>query len=425
MTAISVGGSDSAGTVVSSRMRWVQLLLWFLAMAIVGTWQYAFTLFVAPIRVAQGWADTTIVWAFTTLVSAEAISALATGYFLDKLQPKKMLRVGGVCLAVGAGINATASSPWMLYLGSAVMAIGVGIVSIGAPISSVKWFPNSKGLATGTVVVGFVAGSLITVLPLKVWIENLGYVSAFLYVGIGQGVVLYLFSFVARSPREGEVPKSEEARVLTTDRDFTLAEALRTGPFWVLFVIFICVCSGGLIVTALFSQIARSYGVFSLEMAMVGLTMTVFSWALFFDRCMNAACRPVFGLLSDRIGRENALALAFAFEAASIYLFLHVAHDPVWFILVSGLIFFGWGEIFTLMPIMIAETYGTKHAQTIYGWLYTAKGFASLSVPFATAYVATAKNWDGVFLLCVIADMVAVAMVLFMLKPMRRKYVSR
>jgi OFA family oxalate/formate antiporter-like MFS transporter len=153
--------------------------------------------------------------------------------------------------------------------------------------------------------------------------------------------------------------------------------------------------------------------------------MTAFSWALFFDRCMNAACRPVFGLVSDFIGRENALALAFVFEAASIYLFLHVAHDPVWFIVISGLIFFGWGEIFTLMPIMVTETYGTKHAQTIYGWLYTAKGFASLAVPFATAYVAAAKNWDAVFQLCSLADVAAAVMALFVLKPMRRKYVAR
>ena len=192
-----------------------------------------------------------------------------------------------------------------------------------------------------------------------------------------------------------------------------------------MYAMFVMVGAGGLMATAQLAPIANDYNIANVPVSILGLTLPALSFALTLDRMVNGASRPFFGWLSDHIGREHTMFLAFLLEGAGIYALFVFASNPIAFVVLSGLVFFAWGEIYSLFPAMCTDIYGRKFATTNYGMLYTAKGTASLLVPLSSVLTAATGDWHTVFILAALLDIGAALMALLLLKPLRIKEIAR
>jgi OFA family oxalate/formate antiporter-like MFS transporter len=397
--------------------RWLQLLIGIVCMVMIANLQYGWTLFVGPIGQKYGWDRAAIQVAFTIFVLTETWLVPVEGWFVDRFGPKIVVVVGGVLVGISWMMNAYASSLTMLYIAAAIGGIGAGGVYGTCVGNALKWFPDRRGLAAGLTAAGFGAGSALTIVPIQSMIRSSGYEATFFWFGLAQGVVVFALAWLLRAPRAGEVPAS--TRVQQSARDYTPVEMLRTPIFWVMYVMFVLVCAGGLMATAQLAPIANDFKVAGVSVSLLGLTLPALTFALSIDRILNGLTRPFFGWVSDHIGRENTMFIAFTLEAVGIWALSVLGHDPVLFVLLSGLVFFAWGEIYSLFPSTCTDVYGTKYATTNAGLLYTAKGTASLLVPFANILAVATGDWHAVFVVAAIMNAIAAIMALAVLRPLR------
>src|SRR5947209_10855795 len=332
-----------------------------------------------------------------------------------------MISGSGVLVAIAWVINSVADSLFLLYLGAAIGGIGAGVIYGGSVGNALKWFPDRRGLAAGLTAAGFGAGSALTVIPIANMIQSSGYESAFLWFGLGQGIVVVIVALLLRAPAHGEVAAPAAPAVQQTRRDYTPAEALKTPVFWVMYLMFYAVGAGGLMAVAQLAPIARDFKVADVPVSLVGLTLPALTFALTIDRVLNGVCRPFFGWVSDNIGRENTMFIAFMLEGIGIYCLHFFAAHPVLFVILSGLVFFAWGEIYSLFPATCTDIYGKTFATTNYGMLYTAKGTASLLVPFGNTLMTATGSWTAVFIIAAVLNIVAAIMAPLILRPMRLK----
>jgi OFA family oxalate/formate antiporter-like MFS transporter len=251
-------------------------------------------------------------------------------------------------------------------------------------------------------------------------IQTSGYEATFLWFGLGQGLVVVVLSFLLRAPRSGEAPSS--TRLRQSARDYTPLEMLSSPIFWVMYVMFVLVGAGGLMATAQLAPIANDFQIAKTPVSLLGITLPALTFALSIDRVLNGLTRPFFGWVSDRIGRENTMFIAFALEAVGIWSLSVFGRDPVLFVVLSGAVFFAWGEIYSLFPSTCTDVYGVKYATTNAGFLYTAKGTAALLVPLANVLAAASGGWRAVFLVAAMMNAVAAIMALAVLKPLRTAY---
>jgi len=398
--------------------RWLQLFLGIVCMAMIANLQYGWTLFVNPIDAKYHWGRAAIQVAFTTFVVCETWLVPIEGYLVDRFGPRPVVLVGGILVGIAWVMNAYASSLPMLYAAAAIGGIGAGAVYGTCVGNALKWFPDRRGLAAGLTAAGFGMGSALTIIPIQAIIKSSGYETAFLYFGIGQGLVVFLLSFGLAAPRKGEVP--EVAKVALSRRQYTWTEMVRTPVFWVMYVMFVCMAAGGLMATAQLGPIAKDFRIADVPVSLLGLTLPALTFALSIDRVLNGVTRPFFGWVSDHIGRENTMFIAFAIEAVGIVALARLGHDPVYFVILTGIVFFAWGEIYSLFPSTCADTYGSRFATTNSGLLYTAKGTASLIVPY-TSVLSAGGNWHTVFYLAAGLNALAAIMALAVLRPMRMR----
>jgi OFA family oxalate/formate antiporter-like MFS transporter len=171
------------------------------------------------------------------------------------------------------------------------------------------------------------------------------------------------------------------------------------------------------------APIAKDFKVATVPVTLLGFTLPALTFALTIDRFMNGITRPFFGWVSDHLGRENTMFVAFILEGLGILLLLRYAQNPTLFVVLSGLVFFAWGEIYSLFPATCADIYGRKYCTTIYGILYTAKGTAALLVPLSS-YVSQRSGWSGVFVAAAVLNFAAALLAMFLLKPMRQRALS-
>jgi MFS transporter, OFA family, oxalate/formate antiporter len=322
-------------------------------------------------------------------------------------------------------MNAYADSLMTLYLAAAIGGIGAGVIYGGSVGNALKWFPDRRGLAAGLTAAGFGAGSALTVVPIANMIQSSGYEAAFFWFGIGQGLIVVVFSLFLRAPQAGEVKVPAAPAVQQTRRDHGPAEVLRSPPFWVMYAMFVMVGTGGLMAVAQLAPIARDFKIDGIPVSILGLTLPALTFALTIDRVLNGVCRPFFGWVSDQIGRENTMFIAFLAEGIGIYALYHFAADPFLFVILSGLVFFAWGEIYSLFPATCTDIYGRKFATTNYGMLYTAKGTASLLVPLGNVVTAATGSWTTVFLVAAALNIIAAVMALVVLRPMRQRAMAQ
>jgi len=403
----------------SEATRWGQLVFGIICMVMIANLQYGWTLFVNPIDDKYQWGRAAIQVAFTIFVVTETWLVPFEGYLIDRFGPKIMVCGSGFLVAIAWVINSVADSLALLYLAAAIGGIGAGVIYGASVGNALKWFPDRRGLAAGLTAAGFGAGSALTVVPIANMIQSGGYEAAFLWFGIGQGIIVIIFAMFLRAPQAGEVKAPAAPAVQQTQRDHSPTEVLRSAPFWVMYAMFVMVGTGGLMAVAQLAPIARDFKIDSMPVSIIGLTLPALTFALTIDRVLNGVCRPFFGWVSDQIGRENTMFIAFLAEGIGIYALYHYATDPFMFVILSGLVFFAWGEIYSLFPATCTDLYGRKFATTNYGMLYTAKGTASLLVPLANVLTAATGSWTAVFLVAAALNIIAAFMALLVLRPMR------
>src|SRR5438270_8698555 len=420
-TPMSVASQAPARAVASGATRWGQLVFGIICMVMIANLQYGWTLFVNPIDQKYHWGRAAIQVAFTIFVLTETWLVPIEGYLIDKFGPRVMVCLSGALVAIAWVINSVADSLFLLYVGAAIGGVGAGVIYGASVGNALKWFPDRRGLAAGLTAAGFGAGSALTVIPIANMIATSGYQAAFLWFGLGQGIVVMVVALLLRAPEAGEVVAPAAPAVQQTRRDYGPAEVLKTPVFWVMYAMFVMVGAGGLMAIAQLAPIANDYKIAGVPVSILGLTLPALTFALTIDRVLNGVCRPFFGWVSDHIGRENTMFIAFFVEGVGIYAPLYFANNPVLFVILSGVVFFAWGEIYSLFPATCTDIYGRKFATTNYGMLYTAKGTASLLVPLANVLTSATGSWHAVFYVAAILNIVAAILALLVLKPMRRR----
>jgi OFA family oxalate/formate antiporter-like MFS transporter len=275
----------------------------------------------------------------------------------------------------------------------------------------------------GLTAAGFGAGAAATVIPIRNVIIGYGYEVAFLWFGLAQGLVILVLSQALRAPQPGETPKPAP-RLTQSLREYAPLDMLKSPIFWLLYLMFVLVASSGLMATAQIAPIALDFKLADREVTLLFVTATTLSFALVFDNVLNGLARPFFGWISDVIGRENTMAIVFSFGALAYWGLSEFGHAPYMFIIMTGFIFFTWGEIFSLFPATCTDTFGARYATTNAGLLYTAKGAAAWVVPLASVFKNYTGHWYLVFVIATTMNLVVAAVALFVLKPMRRKLVS-
>jgi MFS transporter, OFA family, oxalate/formate antiporter len=408
----------------ASTNRWLQLWLGVLCMVLIANLQYAWTLFVDPMHQAHGWSIAQIQVAFSVFIATETWLTPIEGYIVDRLGPasgpRLMIVFGGVLVGVAWVLNAYATSLEMLYVGAGLSGVGAGAIYATCVGNAVKWFPDRRGLAVGLTAAGFGAGAALTVVPIRLVISTYGYASAFFWFGLLQGAVLLVVAQVMRGPTAGTVlPAVVRAEVPQSARSYTSAEVLKSPAFWLLYVMLVLVSGSGLMATAQLAPIAKDFGVSNSAVLFGATTLSV---ALVVDNVMNGLARPFFGAVSDWIGREYTMAIAFSLGALSYWLLAVAGNSPWAFVLCAALIFFTWGEIFSLFPSTCTDLFGTKYATANAMLLYTAKGTSAFLVPFANLLVSATGSWGAVFLVAAGTNVLVVVLALFVLRPIREAH---
>jgi len=411
--------SEAAATPAT---RWGYLAVCVISMVMIANLQYGWTLFVNPINKANGWSIASIQFAFAIFIALETWLTPIEGWIVDVLGPQRgpklMVAFGGIMVAIGWVINSYAASLTMLYLGAIVSGIGGGAVYATCVGMAVKWFPDRRGLAVGLTAAGYGAGAALTVIPIQYVIANYGYNSAFLWFGIVQGGIVFVLALLLRGPEAGEMAAAPAPKVAQSARSQSPKDVLFSPVFWLLYIMFVMVSASGLMATAQIAPIAADFNVGNQIVFWGATTLTA---ALIIDNLANGAARPLFGWISDNIGRENTMAIAFGLGGVAYWLLGALGAAPWAFVLFAALIFLTWGEIFSLFPSTCTDTFGAKFATVNLSLLYTAKGTSAFLVPVANLIKSSTGSWHMVFVVTALMNFAVVGLALFVLKPLRAR----
>jgi OFA family oxalate/formate antiporter-like MFS transporter len=410
-------GSMSSAT---SSTRWIQLVLGLIAMMSISSPQYVWTLFTKSFQENLHTTLPAIQITFSILIVLQTWLSPVQGFLVDKFGPRLLIAVG--CLLSGAGwvTSSYVTTLTGLYLTYGLFCgIGTGIVYIGIIGLMVRWFPDRRGFATGMVAAGYGFGAIATTFPIDAMLKSAGYQHTLVVFGIIMGIVGAAAALMLRMPTTSDVlppPPMTASKVNVAPK-----EMLRTRVFWLLFFMMTMMSTGGLMIISQFAAFSRDFGVASV----VVLGFAALPLALTVDRITNGLTRPFFGWVSDRIGRENTMAIAFLMEAAAVTVMVLSRDNALLFVILSAVVFFGWGEIFSLFPSTLTDTFGTKSATTNYGFLYMAQGVGSvLGGPLAALLHDMTGSWLPVFAIIITLDILTGILALVALKPMRSAYLK-
>jgi oxalate/formate antiporter len=395
-----------------AQRRWIQLGLGFIAMMAISSPQYVWTLFVKSFETKTGASLAAVQVTISVLIVLQTWLAPIQGWLIDRFGPRLLITFGAALSGLGWVAAAHVNSIFALYATYGLLCgFGTGFVYVGVVGLMVRWFPERRGFAAGIVAAGYGFGAMLTTFPIADMMRKVGYQHTLVVFGLILGGVGVLASLFLRAPKLEDFPASTTALSGVSPR-----EMLRSPIFWLMFVMMAMMATGGLMVVTQFAGFAKEFGVGSaLVFGLAALPL-----ALTFDRITNGLTRPFFGWVSDQIGRENTMALAFGMEGCAIALLLVFRHDPLLFVLMSGFVFFGWGEIFSLFPSTLTDTFGAKFATTNYGLLYVSQGVGAIfGAPLAALLHGAVGSWLPVFIIVIALDIITALLALFVLKPMR------
>lgn len=407
--------------------RWRQLVIGIVCTAMVANLQYGWTYFVDPINAKYHWGREAIQWAFTIFIAAATWLVPVEGWFVDRFGPRIVVGAGGILVAVSWTINSQAASLPVLYLGMALSGIGNGAVWGTCIANALKWFPDRRGLAAGLTAAGFGGGSALTVVPIIKVIAAHGYESAFLWFGLMQGGIITLMSLFLMAPdlrAEPGISGLETSFRAGSERDYTPFAMLRCPIFWVIYVMFTTVAASGLVVTAQLAPIANDYRIANTVINLAVVSSTVLVASAVIDNVLNGLARPIFGYVSDHIGREVTMAAVFTAGAGAYLALGTLGTSPYWFVLTAGLVYLTWGEIYGLFPATCSDFFGSRYATVNAGILYTGKGVAAWLVPAANWLRSYSGDWRSVFIVAMCANLAVAAVSLLILRRARASFSS-
>jgi oxalate/formate antiporter len=408
--------------------RWFQLLMGFIVMMTISSPQYVWTLFVPSFQKTTGSILSEVQWTITFLIVLQTWLSPMQGFLVERLGPKLLIGLGALMSGAGWIASSTITTIWGLYETYGLLCgVGTGIVYIGIVGLMVKWFPDHRGFATGTVAAGYGFGAMLTTFPIDGMLAAVGYQRTLVVFGAIFAAIGLIGALLLKAPPEAKTAERTPEGGVEPARSYPPIAMLKTPVFWLMFVMMSMMSTGGLMVITQFTSFAKSFGIDAKTTVVIfGLTLAAIPTALTFDRITNGLTRPFFGFVSDHLGRENTMALAFILEGAAIFFMLQYRSDPYMLVVLSGLVFFGWGEIFSLFPSTLTDTFGTKYAITNYGFLYMAQGVGSiLGAPVAAMIYEATGSWLPVFGLVIAMDVLTGFLALFALKPQRRKWLAR
>jgi len=402
----------------SASTRWQQLFLGLICMAAISSPQAVWTLFTKPLSAKLGIPLPELQVTFSILIVLQTLVSPFQGALIARFGPRRIISMGTLLSGLSWVLASQAHNTTMLYLTyGALGGLGTGTVYVGCIGLMVQWFPNHRGMAAGAIAAGYGMGAILTTFPIAASLEKHGLDSTLWLYGIIFAAVGLIASQGLRSPPTFE--KSDAQR--DAARDWRPAQMLKTSVFWLMFMMMTMMCSSGLMVTSQLATFARDFGVGNVTvfgLAAIPLALTI-------DRFANGLTRPLFGLISDRFGREQTMCFAFALEAIAMALWLATRTDPVLFVVLSGIVFFGWGEIFSLFPATLADTFGARYASANYGWLYIAFGIgAIIGGPLAALLHAKTGSWIPVFDTAIAFDAVTAVLAICLLKPLRARLMA-
>ena len=399
--------------------RWVQLAFMVLSTVTLSNMQYGWTLFVNPMHNETHWATAGIQLAFSILIFLNTWLAPLEGWVADRYCPLVVGMLGGLAAGTSWVMNSRAHSLLTLYVAAAIGGLGIGCVFATSMGTALKWFPERRGFASGMIAAGYGLGAAITVIPTSRMILASGYRHAFFFFGLLQGVSIFCLGAFLIKPRVPAYRPSPAGKI-RQGREFTPSQTVRTKVFWLIYLVYLMIASGGMIVTAQLGPIARDYGVEKQMITLFGLSMPLLALAVSIDNLANGLTRPFSGLLSDKIGRENTMLLMFSAEGIAFLGMAALGRQPLAFLVFAALIFLFWGEIFSLFPAICGDTFGINDATANNGLLYTAKGTSALLVPLANLLVAATGTWTAVLLVMAVSSIGAAALAKLVVDPMRR-----
>jgi oxalate/formate antiporter len=422
MTSLSTTGSTPAA--VSIHSRWAQLLFGLVCMMAISSPQYVWTLFTKPLTAKFGVALSTLQVTFSLLIVLQTFFSPFQGSLVDRFGPRRLITIGAILAGLSWVLAANAGSLYALYLTYGVVGgLGTGIVYVGVVGHMVRWFPQQRGFAVGMVAAGYGMGAILTTFPISSELASLGLEQTLVRFGLIFAVVGVLAAQGLRQPKALTASAATPSRTgAGKARDVGPSAMLREPIFWLMFVMMSMMSTSGLMVTSQMATFARDFGV--AEALVFGLA--ALPLALTVDRLTNGLTRPFFGWISDRYGRENTMFLAFALEGVAMALWLMLRHQPLAFVIMSGVVFFGWGEIFSLFPSTLTDTFGTAHATVNYGWLYIAQGVGAIfGGPLAALMHEKLGSWVPVFGTAITLDIITALLAIVLLKPWRLRYLER
>ncbi|MBT0727491.1 oxalate/formate MFS antiporter [Rosenbergiella australiborealis] len=405
--------------VVRQSQKWQQLALGLLCMASISSPQYVWTLLTKPLLARLDVHLPVLQVTFSLLIIFQTFLSPLQGKLIDRFGAQRFIGIGTLLTGASWIGAAYSQSIWSLYLLYGVVGgLGTGIVYIGVVGQVMRWFPQQRGFAAGMVAAGYGMGAIITTLPIANSLASHGLTQTLVEFGVGFALVGWFASRGLRpAPNTDPIPSA----TLTTGRHYTPSKMLKHPLFWLLFFMMACMSTSGLMVTSQLAGFASEVGVSQV----VIWGMAALPLAMSLDRLTNGLTRPLFGWVSDRIGRENTMFVAFALEAAAMTLWLTFRHDPLLFIVLSGVVFLGWGEIFSLFPATLTDTFGSQHATSNYGWLYMSQGVGSiLGGPLAALLYQTSHGWVPVFSVAIGLDILTALLAVVILKPWRKRFLQ-
>ncbi len=386
--------------------------------------QYGWTLFVNPMHDANGWSRTAIQVAFTILIFINTWLAPFEGWLVDRYGPRPVVMAGGVFAALSWVINSRAESLNALYVSAVIGGLALGCVFGTCMGTALKWFPDKRGLAAGMIAAGYGLGAAFTSAPLSITIRSHGYRYAFLSFGLSQGITILVLGALLVKP-------AAHARATTANKriyhgpELKPSETIRAPVFWLTYLVYLLIAFGGMVMTAQLGPIARDFGLENQTMTIAWITAPVLTLAISIDNFANGITRPIAGLLSDLIGRENMMLLMFSLESLALLGMTVAGRNPYGFLVFAAFTFLFWGEIFVIFPAICGDSFGIKNAAANNGLLYTAKGTSALTVPLASMLVAATGSWNSTLLAASIGSLLAGLIARFVLVPMRKKMRDR
>lgn len=400
--------------------RWLQLVYGLVCMMAISSPQYVWTLFTKPMQAQFGTTLSALQVTFSILIVLQTFLSPLQGFLIDRFGPRLLISTGAALTGLSWVLASQVSSVWGIYLTYGLFGgVGTGIIYIGVVGLMVRWFPDRRGFAAGVVAAGYGMGAILTTFPVASSLAASGWQHTLLIYGIVFGAIGLIAAQGLRAPPAGWMADHTPAK--SSARDMTSRQMLKTPVFWLMFIMMTMMSTSGLMVISQMGSFAKDFGVTNaLVWGMAALPL-----ALTIDRFTNGLTRPFFGWVSDRIGRENTMVLAFGLEGIAMAIWLITRDNAVLFVLMSGVVFFGWGEIFSLFPSTLTDTFGAKHATMNYGFLYMAQGVGSvLGGPLAALLHESTGSWIPVFNLVIAMDLLTAALAFLALKPMRSKFLT-